>query len=146
MTRAHHVTHSYTAARIERLRLLITALQAKPLTRDEIGAVLGVGPSGVRKYLVDLRGKCAVAISAGEEVIRLAVDDAEIASVLGELSAAALARSAAKVPAAPVVDPSRRIHIMLDDGPFKVRQLRGMPAHEPMMAHFYGMVRAEARV
>jgi len=145
MTRAHHVTHSYTAARIERMRSLITALQVKPLTRDEIGAMLEMGPSGVRKYLVDLRGKYEVESIAGEEVVRLTIGAAEVLAFLADLSAVALARSAVKAPAAPVIDPARRIHIMLDDGPFKVRPHRGTPAHEPMMAHFYGMSSAEVR-
>jgi hypothetical protein len=146
MTRAHHVTHSYTAARIERMRSLITALQVKPMTRDEIGAVLEVGPSGARKYLVDLRGKYAVDMIAGEAVIRLTISAAEVLAFLSELSAAALARSAKRAPSAPVIDPSRHIHIMLDDAAFKVRPLKGIPAHVPMMAHFYGLVRAEVRV
>jgi hypothetical protein len=145
MTRAHHVTHSYTAARIERMRSLITALQVKPLTRDEIGAVLEVGPSGVRKYLVDLRGKYEIDTIAGEGVIRLTIGAAEVLAFLGELSAAALARSAAKAPAAPVIDPTRHIHIMLDDAPFKIRPQRGIPEHHPMMAALYGMVRTEIR-
>lgn len=145
MTRAHHVTHSYTTGRIERMRTLITALQVKPLTRDEIGAMLEMGPSGVRKYLVDLRGKYEVESISGEEVVRLTIGAAEVLAFLADLSAAALARSAVKAPVAQVIDPSRRIHIMLDDGPFKVRQHRGTPAHEPMMAHFYGMSSAEVR-
>ena len=146
MTRAHHVTHSYTAARIERMRSLISALQVKPLTRDQIGALLEVGPSGVRKYLVDLRGKFVQSMEAGEEVIRLVLSQAETTVFLADLSAAASARAKPKAPPAPAVDPSRRIHIMLDDGPYKVRPHRGTPAHEPMMAYFFGMAHAEIRV
>jgi hypothetical protein len=64
------------------------------------------------------------------------------------LIASALARPAKNPgpkPDAATLDPSRHIHIMRDDGPFKVRLQRGIPDHHPMMAAFYGMARAEVR-
>jgi len=142
MTRTHHVTHSYTAARIDRMRSLLAALKVRPLARDEIGAVLAVGPSGVRKYLVDLRGMYEVDTIVGEEFVRLAVGDEATRAFIEGLEKTAVARQGRKAPA---IDPSRHIHIMRDDVHFPVRALRGIPAREPMMAHFYGMARAEVR-
>lgn len=148
MTRAHHVTHSYTTARAENIRKLITALMAGQLARDEIGALLQVSPSGVRKYLADLCQLVEVAREEGEQVCRLKVGAAAAGAYLDALAAQPPARPARPHPTIlelAMRDPARHIHIMRDDEEFKPRMFRALPQHEPMMAHFYGMVRMEAR-
>lgn len=142
MSRAHHVTHSYTAERIGRIEKLVAALQARPLARDEVGAILEVGPSGVRKYLVDLRGMYEVDTIVGEDFIRLTAGNEQTFAFLASLKVSTKARQVKK---APEIDPSRHIHIMRDDAAFKVRAFAGIPAHVPMMAHFYGMAQVVQR-
>lgn len=148
MTHFRHVTHAFTAARIERIAKLIAALQDRPRTRDEIGALLKMGPSGVRKYLVDLRGTVEFAGGA-EPVFRLTLSAKRASAYLESLKVQAPSRPA--VPrksqfARATDDPSRHFHILADDEHHMPRLQRGVPAHEPVMAHFYGMARAEARV
>lgn len=148
MSRTHHVTHSYTAERLEKIRKLITALMVRKLARDEIGTLLQVGPSCVRKYLADLRGKVLLTYSAGVMVCRLAVSVEEARAYLASISAKAPARTGPQPRSAigiALADPSRHIHIMRDDEAFMPKMIRNLPSHEPMMAHFYGLTKSEAR-
>jgi hypothetical protein len=147
MTRARHVTPSATAERLERVRTLITALLVSDLSRDQIGSLLKVGPSGVRKYLADLGAKVKIIGALGAQVCRLAISVDEARAYLAVLAIQAQARPAPK-PRATMLDlaardQSRHIHIMLDDEDFKPRMFRGLPAHEPMMAHFFNLVPAQ---
>jgi hypothetical protein len=87
MSRVRHVTPGPTAARIEKIRTLITALQIKSLTRGEMSGVLQMGPSGVRKYLVDLAGKYEWAPDADEDVCRLTICEAEARAFLASMAA-----------------------------------------------------------
>jgi hypothetical protein len=149
MTRAHHVTHSYTAARIENIRKLVGALMARQLLRDDIGALLGVSPSCVRKYLADLCQVIESVREAGMQVCRLKIDADAAQAYLVALGAQLHARPAPKPHPSLLElaqrDPGRHIHIMRDDEEYKPRMFRALPQHEPMMAHFYGMARAEIR-
>lgn len=143
MTRTRHVTPSQTIQRLERLQALVLALQAGQLLRDEMGAILQVGPSGVRKYLVDLRGKVELGCVAGAQVCRWSAGAEETREYLASLAAQASARPAATPKSALTIaamDPRRHIHIMPDDVEFKVRLQRGIPAHHPLLAHFYNLV------
>jgi hypothetical protein len=149
MTRAHHVTHSYTAARIENIRKLVGALMVGQLLRDEIGDLLGVSPSCVRKYLADLCQVIEPVREGGAQVCRLKIDAAAAQAYLAALGAQQHARSAPKAHPSLLElaqrDPGRHIHIMRDDEEYKPRMFRALPQHEPMMAHFYGMACAEVR-
>jgi hypothetical protein len=71
------------------MRTLITSLQIKPLTRGEMAGVLQMGPSGVRKYLVDLAGKYEWAAGEGDDVCRLTISEAEVRIFLSSLAASA---------------------------------------------------------
>lgn len=142
MSRAHHVTHSYTAARIDRMRSLIAALKVRPLARDEIGAVLAVGPSGVRKYLVDLRGMYEVDTIVGEDFIRLTAGNEQTFAFLASLKVSTKARQVKK---APKIDPSRHIHIMRDDAHFPVRSHRAPIVRDALVAALFGPRGGEAR-
>lgn len=147
MTRARYVTPSATAERLEKVRTLITVLQQQDMSRDEIGSLLNLGPSGVRKYLADLGAKVKIVGAVGAQMCRLAIGTDEARAYLDALAAQAQARPAAK--RNPTLldlaarDPSRHIHIMLDDEEFKPRMHRGLPTHEPMMAHFFNLVPAQ---
>lgn len=143
MTRAHHVTHSYTAERIEKIRKLLAALQARPLARDEISAVLEVGPSGVRKYLDDLRGMFTVDAVMGEDFVRLTTGDEKTRAFIAALEALAPARAPKR--AARPVDPSRHIHIMRDDVHFPIRPHRAPIVRDALVAALFGQRLAEAR-
>jgi hypothetical protein len=149
MTRAHHVTHSYTAERLEKIRRLITALMIRQVPRDEIGPMLQIGPSGVRKYLADLCQLVELAREAEMQVCRLKIDTAAAQAYLAALGAQLSARAIPKPHPSLLEmakrDPARHIHIMRDDEEYKPRMFRALPQHEPMMAHFYGMAPVEVR-
>jgi hypothetical protein len=142
VSRGRHVTPSRTAERIERIRTLITTLLCGQILRDDIGAVLRLSPSGVRSYLADLRGKVELVYEAGVQVCRLAIGADEAKSYLASLDLMAPSRPIRPRMSKPTVDPSRHIHIMQDDVDFPVRVHRGIPAHEPMMAHFFNLAPA----
>jgi hypothetical protein len=148
MSRSRYVTPSRTAERIERVRKLITALQVSELSRDEIGGLLSLSAPAVRKYMVDLSGILESSGEHGHLICRLTSDKAKVANYLANLDAQAPARpikprACALTTAAK--DPARHFHIMDDDVEFPVRVPRGIPAHEPLMAHFYKFTRQEAR-
>lgn len=155
MTRACHVTHGHTATRIERIRTLIVTLQARHLMPDEIGEILELGPSGVRKYVKDLGDKLAVARyvdpsprSVGQPLYRLAMTPEATTEYLASLAAAPVARARASISALGVAqrDPSRRFHILEDDTHYSVRVSRTPAARDPLVAAFFGAKTLEARV
>jgi hypothetical protein len=143
MTRSRYVTPSRTVERIERVRTLITALQAGDLMRDEIGGLLAIGPSGVRKYMVDLSGIVESVYVAGHLMCRLSRDTEKVDAYLAKLDEQAASRPAKPRKCELTIaaqDPARHFHIMEDDVEFKVRVPKGIPAHHPLMAAFYNLV------
>lgn len=145
MTRIRHVIPSQTIQRLERLQALVQALQAGQLRRDEIGAILRIGPSGVRKYLIDLGDKVELSCVAGEQVCRWVACETETAAYLADLAEKASARAGRPPRSALTVallDPSRHFHIMGDDEAFLPKVQRGIPAHHPLMAAFFNMAPA----
>lgn len=146
MSRGRHVTPSRTVERIERVRTLIAALQVSDMSRDEVGGLLSIGPSGVRKYMVDLGSIIESVWVAGHLVCRLTRDADKVASYLAELDKKSPVRPIKPRPCALTIaaqDPARHFHIMEDDVDFPVRIPR-IPAHDPMMAHFFNLVPAGA--
>jgi hypothetical protein len=146
MSRGRHVTPSRTAERIERVRKLIFALQVSELSRDEIGGLLAIGPSGVRKYMVDLGGIIESSGEHGHLICRLTSDSAKVATYLATLDSQMEARPIKPRACALTIaarDPARHFHIMEDDVEFKVRPVRKIPAHDPVMAHFFNLVPAQ---
>jgi hypothetical protein len=156
MTRAHHVTHGRTAERLDNIRKLITALQVRQLMREEIAELLQMGPSGVRKYLADLRGVIEVAryvdgtaTQLGQPVYCLAITGGSARDYLASLSAQApTSGRKGRISELTIAerDPNRHIHVMRYDAHFAVRVSRAIPAHPPMMLHLYGRAGGEARV
>lgn len=152
---SHHATHRQTAARIDRLLILVAALQARHLMREDIGGILQVGPSGVRKYIKDLGA--AIEIDRyvdgnnrfiGFPVYRLAMTAEEAQAYL-----AGLASSPTKLPCRPSAsalsiaakDPSRHFHILADDTHYAIRLNRTPATRDPLVAAFFGAGRMEAR-
>jgi hypothetical protein len=149
MSRGRHVTPSRTVERIERVRKLIAALQVSDMSRDEVGGLLAIGPSGVRKYMVDLGGIVESVWIAGHLMCRLTRDAGKVASYLATLDAKSPARPIKPRPCAITLaaqDPARHFHIMEDDVEFKVRLQTRIPQHDPLLAHFFSFARVEARV
>ncbi len=146
MSRSRYVTPSRTAERIERVRKLILALQVGELSRDEIGGLLAIGPSGVRKYMDDLRGIVESVHVHGQLICRLTSDTVKVAAYLASLDEKASAcpikpRACALTIAAR--DPSRHFHVMVDDAEFPVRLMRKIPAPDPVLARFFNLVPAQ---
>lgn len=142
MTRARYVTHSQTVARLAKLRTLITTLQERQLRRDEIGNILQVGPSGVRKYLADLRDLVATVFDAGVAVCRLVAAAEKVQAFLAGLGAMAPGRPAAAPPPSPdriaARDPGRHFHILADDEHYSIRVSQAAPARDWAVAALFG--------
>ncbi|MBD8531534.1 MULTISPECIES: hypothetical protein [unclassified Massilia] len=153
MTRARNITPRQTAARAERLRTLVTALLAGDLERSEIGEVLQLGPSGVRKYLAELGAKIEIArrVDATEKfegfpVYRLAITVDEARAYLASLAGDLPSRPAKQSMSALMVaarDPRRHFHILEDDVHYMVRLSRTPPMRDPLVAAFFGAGRHE---
>jgi hypothetical protein len=142
MSRGRFVTPSRTAERVERVRKLITALRSGPLTRDEIGGLLSIGPSGVRKYMTDLNGVVESFGEFGHPMCRLSRDSEKVDAYLAKLDEQAISRPAKPRKCELTIaaqDPARHFHIMEDDVEFKVRVPKGIPAHHPLMAAFFNL-------
>lgn len=142
MTRIRHVIPGATAERIAKIHKLMTALLLGPQSRDMLGNLLKVGPSGVRKYLADLRGKIELIVIDGRPHYRLAISAEATQSFLAQLAAQMPVR-AVKEPRSPMkvemVGVSRRFHILADDAHYAVRVNNRIPAHHPLMAYFFNM-------
>lgn len=141
MTRASHVTPGQTVERMEKLRRLAAELAVRSMRRDEIGDFLQMGPSGVRKYLVDLGDRVSVVQTADGPVHMLALAPEQLQSYLNQLAAAPVVRErrpARSQLALAERDPTRRVHVMLDDAHFAVRLHTAAPARDPLVAAFFG--------
>ena len=146
MSRSRYVTPSRTAERIERVRKLILALQVSELSRDEIGGLLSIGSSGVRKYMVDLGGIVESVHVDGQLICRLTSDAAKVANFLAILDAQVPPRPIKPRACALAIaakDPARHFHIMEDDVEFPVRVSRKIPAPDPVLARFFNLVPAQ---
>ncbi|QJD98623.1 ArsR family transcriptional regulator [Massilia forsythiae] len=149
MTRAAHVTHGNTAARLEKIRKLVTALQAGEMMREDIASLLKVGPSGVRGYINDLRGAGVMGIARyvdgtayalGRAVYCILMDAEQAAAYLAGLAALPVARAGGGRSGLEVAarDPSRHFHILRDDEPYSVRVSRKPTARDPLVAALFG--------
>jgi hypothetical protein len=154
MTRARYVTPRQTTARIENLRNLVSALINGELERDEIGQVLQVGPSGIRKYLAELGDKLEVSRYTdpapgfkGFPVYRLSISPDAAREYLDSLAAAESRPRNESTSAIAIAarNPARHFHIMRDDTHFSVRICRTPPMRDPMVAAFFGAGRHEVR-
>lgn len=140
--------HRHTAMRTERLLALIAAFQTRHLMREDIGEILKVGPSGVRKYIKDLGAAIEIeryvdgtAKFIGFPVFRLAMTAEEAKAYV-----AGLASDQTVLPGRPSAsalniaakDPSRHFHILADDTHYAVRLSRTPAMRDPLVAAFFG--------
>jgi predicted transcriptional regulator len=145
MKRTQHVTPSGTAARIEKIRSLVTALTAGQLSRAEIADLLKMGQSGVRKYLVDLRGMVEQGYEGGQLMVRLVVSVETAQEFIAGLTIQKAAR-----PSRPsdfsiaVRQPGRHFHILEDDEHYAIRIHRSPAARDPLVAALFGARGMEA--
>jgi hypothetical protein len=151
MTRARHVTPGRTAERLEKLRALVLALQQGELRPAEIGNLLKVGPSGVRKYASDLVGLVELVRIARDSFYRLIACAAQVQAFLSTLALRAASRPVSRPESATTItarDPARRFHIMADDEHYSIRISRAPAARDPLVSALFGVgpARLEARV
>lgn len=137
----HSTPNSHTAARVEKIRQMVTALQQGPMSRDEIGDMLELSAPGVRKYLADLKAIIERFYTAGRAMCRLVASPAKVTAYLADLDARSVARPVPP-PYTPqwiaARDPRRHFHILSDDAHYPVRVSRAAPARDPMVAAFFG--------
>lgn len=142
------ITHRKTAQRTERLLALVAALQTSHMMREDIGELLQVGPSGVRKYIKDLGAAIEVdryvdgtGKFIGFPVYRLAMTPEQAQAYLTGLAAAPEARrtrASASALSIAAKDPSRHFHILADDTHYAVRVSRSPVARDPLVAALFG--------
>lgn len=148
MTRARYVTPGQTAARVDKLRRLVGALMVGPLSRDAIGSLLAVGPSGVRKYLADLGERVTTARGAEGLTCHLDITHDQARAYLAQLAAAPASRPRG-VPKrgkdVPELGAGRHIHLMRDDSHFEVCPHSAPAARDPLVAAFFGIDSDEVR-
>ena len=148
MTRACHVTPGQTAARLDNLRRLVAALLVGPLSREAIGNLLEMGPSGVRKYLNDLGERITTARGDDGLMCYLAITPEQAHAYLAQLAAAPVSRPTG-LPKRPkdvaTIGAGRHIHVMQDDMHFAVRLHSAPAARDPLVAAFFGQRAPEVR-
>ena len=148
MTRASYVTPGQTAARIDNLRRLVVELMIRPMRRDEIADLLQMGPSGVRKYLVDLGTRVTAARTDDGLMCFLAITSEQAQAYLAQLATAPVSRHTG-VPKRPndvaKIGTGRLVHIMEDDVHYSVRLHTAPPARDPLVAALFGARALEVR-
>ena len=148
MTRASYVTPGQTAARLDNIRRLVTALLTRSMRRDEISDLLQMGPSGVRKYLVDLGDRISIVRTADGPVYFIAMTPEQAQAFLVQLAQAPVSRPVGRprlLADSAMVSPGRRIHLMKDDAHYAVRLHSAPAARDPLVAAFFGARGAEVR-
>jgi hypothetical protein len=141
-----------TLLRAEMIRTIIARLRESDLSFVEIQALLKFSPSGARSYMKDLR-KCGVVYipyrigatsrSIGVAVYALVEDDELVEAFLAMIDNPANVGTPKGAPKSRHTDPSRHFHIMADDANPALRIKRArIPAPDPVLAAFYGMVAA----
>lgn len=163
MSKKNMRSTSATRKRIENIKALIWNLRfIGQMGRDEFAEYLSQSPSGGRKYLQELVKDEVVYISSREPVApgqkegvpiyRLNVDEAFIDAYLLKLDALptnlterrTLVDYTGKSRLQKVqAEDGRQVHMLVDDVEHKPRTARfKIPEHEPVLAHFFGMVAA----
>jgi len=148
MTRARYVTPGQTAERIEKMRRLVAALLVRSLRRDEIGDLLAMGPSGVRKYVKELGDRVSIVRTQDGPVYFIAMTPAQAQAYLAQLAAMPVSRPTGVPKRAQDVaagDPARHIHIMRHDVHYSVRLHSAPVARDPLVAALFGARAPEAR-
>lgn len=129
-----------TTQRIEATRRLVEELRLRKMTRADMAMFLNFSPSGVRKYLADLRASSLVEVDGehevgtGNEQYCLVSDEQLIDSFLAglaELRKTAPTRIKKSNVDLALRDKTRHIHIIHDDAYYAVRVRRVEVAPDP---------------
>jgi hypothetical protein len=141
-----HLMHSRHRSRVENIERLIATLREREILRDEMGDVLGMGTSGVRKYLRDLIGAGVIVLdryidptrfTLGTPVYQITSDTAKVDAYLKAI------RAECSIPRRPgaksylsiaMSDPTRHIHVASDDDWHRPRVERKKPAQRDPLA------------
>ncbi|WP_314439426.1 mechanosensitive ion channel family protein [Massilia timonae] len=141
MTRASYVTPGQTAARIENLRRLVAELLVRSMRRDEVGDLLEMGPSGVRKYIKELGDRVTTVRTPDGPVYFIAMTLEHAQAYLAQLAAAPVSRPTGRpklVTAEALAVQGRHIHLLMDDSHYSVRMHSAPAARDPLVAAFFG--------
>lgn len=136
-----------TQARNDNLRTLIAELRHYELTQEEIADLFKCSRSGVRVYLKCL-GALVETINQGSIILprtyRLTSDQAAIDAFLASIEETKPRQSKGSKPRSRVDalrrDPTRHVHIMADDAPFRVPVCHVRPQHPAIHLAFWGAV------
>lgn len=137
-----------TNERIANLRRLVAELQQRALRRSDIQALLGIGESGARAYIKELRPLLEVLPSADhyhdQHTFKLTDDAARVADFLANPSSVRESAPASKTKLAVANRSGRHFHILRDDSPYHVKVGRvRIPQHDPILAALFGLVQPE---
>ena len=151
--------HGRTRARIDNTKRLVAALAEGEMPRPDIGELLGLSLSGIRKYVTDLiEHDVAYVVSRigerpgcmGVPVYALNPDQGKVESFLAALAVGQLNQPSGGRPtllSTALADPSRHFHVLKDDDVISPRVSRTrIPAHEPLHAAFFGLAGAQGEV
>jgi hypothetical protein len=138
-----------TKVRDAKVRTIIAALHSDTLLRDEIRRLIGGSTSGTNKYLALLRAAGVIELdryigvtkrSPGHPLYRLNPDSEAVDAFLRSLDVRAT-RPAARLDE-PVLDhQGRQVHHLEGDKPRACLAGDRIPAHEPVLAAFFGLNR-----
>lgn len=140
-----------TQARAERMREIVMILKRGEMSASDICELFNISPSGGRKYVVELLNANVIYLShrintrignQGHPVYAINPDASVVDDYLADLHLPTGRVKPGMEPALPT-DPNRHIHLAKDDGPFVAKLHKDKPiVHEPMLAHFFGLVKA----
>ncbi len=145
-----------TAARIANLRKVLDALREGDLLRDEIGAILRFGPSGVRRYIKELRENAVIEIARyvdgtstflGYPQFQLSPNTSRVDEFIAELDSGRPVKKAGVGRPSHLElaqrDQGRHFHILADDTHYAIRVSRTPIARDPLVAALFGAPRAQ---
>lgn len=139
--------------RVDNFTMLIAAMRQTRLVRDEFSEVLGMSPSGARKYILELRNHNVIVVAGfvdatptyqGQPVYALANNESLINDFLVAIALPVPLRKETPAPSTRLLtrndDPARHVYTQFD---IKLESLR-IPAPDPLLAHLFGRARTAA--
>lgn len=130
-----------SASRDANLRRLVAELQIQPLCRDDIQSMFNCSATHVRNYIAILGGliKTIDRRRNLQHVYEITSDQRRIDAFLAKLPQPEEPKPPKEKRAAALPDPTRHIHIMDDDAPFRVPMCHVRPQHPAIHAAFWGV-------
>lgn len=138
----------HTQRRIDNMRRLIAALSFNHMEADDIGDFLQFSPSGVRKYIRDMREARIIDIARyidgtakylGRPLYKLTADRAVLDAFMAQLNSEFPAAPRGSTPK-PIkeVEEGHRLHIMDHDTNYPVRISRVLAVRDDLVAALFG--------